>query len=594
MNEVKGKAAGAIGLALSGGGVRAAAFHAGVLRYLAEQGLLEKVVHVSSVSGGSLFVGMVFQHGNYRWPGSETYLREVFPHVRQTLTTQSLQCSAILRLVFNPLNWRFILSRANVLAQAIRGLWGVKAPLRALDDAPVWSINCTTGETGRRYRYKNGTMGDYELGYAEVDDFGLARAMAISAAFPGGIGPLTLRVKKFHWKKRKQWNAPEPEAYQPPFNRLHLYDGGLYDNLGIEPMFDVGQQLLKEDETLPSDITYLLVSDGGAPLAREGIPHPLNPFRFKRIADIALDQCRALRVRAFVNFLQKNPASGVYVGTDQSYTSLATELEACGKTVIDTLHITSWDQDHCDFKELQEILSTLKPKKIEYPGYDHDSENAKNCLQEILRYREARREAALSMFARRVDPPYVNGLDEANGLGYTDIIFHPKEIFSGSNDNSTVKLYREGMFNVASLGDVEHANIGSMLRRSRAFKTEVDVLILAHHGSDNDVNSKKFFETVKPTIAVCSSDYDNQYGHPHEDVKEALYEAGVPVFTTKTGDVLVESVPNHRKEYQVTNYKSNTTDISSTKRYVSKKFHLLNANADTIRNCRNPGFKGLK
>lgn len=314
MNEVKGAAAEAIGLALSGGGVRAAAFHAGVLRYLAERGLLEKVAHVSSVSGGSLFVGMVFQHGNYRWPGSKTYLREVLPHVRQTLTTQSLQCSAILRLVLNPLNWCFVLSRANVLAQAIRGLWGVKVPLSALRGTPVWSINCTTGETGRRYRFKNGTMGDYELGYADVDGFGLARAMAISAAFPGGIGPLTLKVKKFQWKKCMQWNAPQPEPYQPPFKRLHLYDGGLYDNLGIEPMFDVGQQSLKKDETLQSAISYLLVSDGGAPLTREGIPHPLNPFRFKRVADIAFDQCRALRVRAFVNFLQENPAAGAYLG----------------------------------------------------------------------------------------------------------------------------------------------------------------------------------------------------------------------------------------------------------------------------------------
>lgn len=314
MNEVKEPATGAIGLALSGGGVRAAAFHAGVLRYLAEQRLLEKVVHVSSVSGGSLFAGMVFQHGHYRWPGSETYLREVFPHIRQTLTTQSLQCSAILRLALNPLNWRFILSRANVLAQAIRGLWGVKVPLSALRGAPVWSINCTTGETGRRYRFKNGTMGDYELGYTDVDGFGLAKAMAISAAFPGGIGPLTLTVKKFQWKKRKQWNAPKPDPYQPPFSHLHLYDGGLYDNLGIEPLFDVGQQLLKEDETLPSKISYLLVSDGGAPLAREGIPHPLNPFRFKRIADIALDQCRALRVRAFINFVKKSPTAGAYLG----------------------------------------------------------------------------------------------------------------------------------------------------------------------------------------------------------------------------------------------------------------------------------------
>lgn len=280
--------------------------------------------------------------------------------------------------------------------------------------------------------------------------------------------------------------------------------------------------------------------------------------------------------------------------TDRSYPSLAAELEACGKTSIDTLHITSWDQDHCDFKELQEILSTLKPKKIEYPGYEHDSENYKNCLQEILRYRDARRRAALSMVARRIDPPYVNGLEETNGLGYTDIYYHPKEYFAGSNDNSTVKLFRGGMFNVASLGDVEHSNIGSMLRRCRTFKREVDILILAHHGSDNDVNSKKFLQTVRPTIAVCSSDYDNQYGHPHKDVKTALHEAGVRVFTTKTGDVLVESVPNHRKEYQVTNYKGNTTGISSEMRCVSKKFHLLNMNADSIRNRLHPGFKGIK
>lgn len=314
MNEVKGPATEAIGLALSGGGLRAAAFHAGALKYLAEQRFLDKVVHVSSVSGGSLFAGLVFQQGDYRWPGYDEYLREAFPNIRQTLTTQSLQSSAILRLALNPLNWRFILSRANVLAQAIDGLWGIKVPLSALHGVPVWSINCTTGETGRRYRFKNGTMGDYELGHAAVEGFSVAKAMAISAAFPGGIGPLTLKVKEFHWKKRKEWNASDLEPYQPPFSHLHLYDGGLYDNLGLEPMFDVGQQSLKEDKTLPSNLTYLLVSDGGAPLVREGIPHPLNPWRFKRIADIALDQSRALRVRAFVNFLIKNPTLGAYAG----------------------------------------------------------------------------------------------------------------------------------------------------------------------------------------------------------------------------------------------------------------------------------------
>ncbi|MBD2944623.1 patatin-like phospholipase family protein [Burkholderia pseudomallei] len=304
----------AIGLAFSGGGVRAAAFHAGVMRYLAEKGLLEDVLHVSSVSGGSLFVGMVFRLADYRWPGSQAYMNDVFPRFREMLTKQSLQWSALARLLLNPFNWRFLLSRANVLAQAIEALWDVRKPLSAIGASPVWSINCTTGETGRRFRFKGVTMGDYELGYADVGDFSLARAMAISAAFPGGIGPLTVKGGAFQWMKRKQWSAGEPEPYQLPFDRLHLYDGGLYDNLGIEPMFDVGSQELKSDGTLRSDITYLLVSDGGAPLARQTIPHPLNPFRFKRIADIALDQSRALRVRAFVNFLQRNPTAGAYVG----------------------------------------------------------------------------------------------------------------------------------------------------------------------------------------------------------------------------------------------------------------------------------------
>jgi NTE family protein len=314
MNEIKAGIHGAIGLALSGGGVRAAAFHAGVLRYLAERRLLENIVHISSVSGGSLFTGMVFRYANYHWPSSDVYLKDILPRFRHILTTQSLQYSAIIRLALNPLNWRFMISRANVLAQTIQSLWNITGSLNMLEETPVWSINCTTGETGRRYRFKNGTMGDYEIGYTDITGFSLAKAMAISAAFPGGIGPLAVKTKEFHWEKRKEWNDPKPEPYQPPFGYLHLYDGGLYDNLGIEPMFDAGQQQLKNDNSLRSNINYLLVSDAGAPLARQTIPHPLNPFRFKRIVDIISEQSRALRVRAFINFLQKNPTYGAYVG----------------------------------------------------------------------------------------------------------------------------------------------------------------------------------------------------------------------------------------------------------------------------------------
>jgi NTE family protein len=38
----------------------------------------------------------------------------------------------------------------------------------------------------------------------------------------------------------------------------------------------------------------------------------MNPLRLKRVADIAFDQARALRVRSFINFISANPKAGMY------------------------------------------------------------------------------------------------------------------------------------------------------------------------------------------------------------------------------------------------------------------------------------------
>src|SRR3954466_14526343 len=43
-----------IGLALSGGGFRASLYHLGLIRFLRDAGLLSKVSHITSVSGGSI------------------------------------------------------------------------------------------------------------------------------------------------------------------------------------------------------------------------------------------------------------------------------------------------------------------------------------------------------------------------------------------------------------------------------------------------------------------------------------------------------------------------------------------------------------
>ncbi|MFL1802809.1 hypothetical protein ACJW8F_15610 [Plesiomonas shigelloides] len=276
--------------------------------------------------------------------------------------------------------------------------------------------------------------------------------------------------------------------------------------------------------------------------------------------------------------------------TDVNEISLDEELKICEKSSINCLHITSWDQDHCTASELEKILVKYNPQKIEYPGYEPHTDNGEKSLNIIKEYHKNKTQAKI----KRIDPPFIKSLTSSKGVGYSDIYYHPKKLTEHSNDNSSVKLFRGGMFNVASLGDIESSNISSMLKGCRAFKHEVDILILAHHGADVDANSKNFFRTVKPTLVICTSNYDNQYSHPTENVRNNLFQLEIPIYTTKTGDVIIESSGNHRKNYTIKNYISNGNKLSSSTEFTSKKFSLLRNNSDTLKNIKSPGRRRLR
>lgn len=293
-----------IGLALSGGGVRASAYHAGVLLYLAEQNLLEDVVHISSVSGGTLFTGLVFARSALQWPSSDAYVHDVFPYIREILTTKSLQKEMVLRLCY-PRNWSFCLSRVKILAQSLEGLWGIKGTLSDLPPNVVWSINGATLETGQRFSFKSCRLGDDALGYADAPNFDLSSAIAVSAALPTAIGPLELDCDAFFWTQDK---AGHGKAYVPPYKTIHIYDGGMYDNLGMESLFDVATQSFTKD----SGIDFMISSDAGAPYEHSQIGNACNPKRLERLFRLLVDQARALRARSFIHFLQENPQSALY------------------------------------------------------------------------------------------------------------------------------------------------------------------------------------------------------------------------------------------------------------------------------------------
>ncbi|MBS0166215.1 MAG: patatin-like phospholipase family protein [Nitrospira sp.] len=296
-----------IALALSGGGIRAMVFHLGVLRLLAERHLLEHVQRISTVSGGSLLVGLMLQECEGRWPSSNDFLQTVYPALREKLCQRSLQWGAARQLI-RPWNVRFLLSRANLLALALEKEWNIRTKLRELPNTPEWSLNGTTAENGKRFRFKREDIGDYQIGYAAPNNFMLASAMAVSAAFPGGFGPLRITTSEFSWRK-KEWGAPigteTPTAIEYPV--LHLYDGGIYDNLGLEPFFDAG----KGEPKHPGIV--IILSDAGSPLPSGFSSFALSPFRLQRVVDIMSDQAHALRVRTFSNYLQQSPGRGALI-----------------------------------------------------------------------------------------------------------------------------------------------------------------------------------------------------------------------------------------------------------------------------------------
>ena len=246
--------------------------------------------------------------------------------------------------------------------------------------------------------------------------------------------------------------------------------------------------------------------------------------------------------------------------TDTNKDSIDIELEECGLTTISNLHITSWDQDHCSPSQLEQIFQKFNPKKVEYPGYEPHTDCGKESLKIILAHKKENEHKRII----QVTPEYISSLNDAEDYGYNNILYHPKFITPESaNNNSTVKQFRKGSFNVLSLGDVECSNLSSALSRYKSINSEVDVMILAHHGADNGFTTSNFLKKVRPHVAIATSNYANQFEHPKPEIREKLYKHDIHLFTTKTGDVVIHSIKNHTGHFKVVNLKAGSTEISS-------------------------------
>lgn len=108
------------------------------------------------------------------------------------------------------------------------------------------------------------------------------------------------------------------------------------------------------------------------------------------------------------------------------------------------------------------------------------------------------------------------------------------------NENSVVLKFTHGETSFMLSGDAEDDQ-EAYLVDAYGEELRATVMKAGHHGSSSS-SSGAFVDAVDPRVAVVSSAYDSQYGHPHEEVLERFADRSIPTYWTAThGDVVFVS-----------------------------------------------------
>ncbi len=246
-----------IGLAFSGGGTRAAAFSYGVLEVLAdstitwdgqERRLLDEIDMISSVSGGSFtaaYFGLFGDRILQDYPEKFLY-RDVQGHLTWSL--------------FSPVSWFQLGSgqfdRSDLAAEYYDEILFEEKTLGDVvaGGGPRLNINATEIALGAQFTFD---PPQFALICSDYDSFPVSRAVTASSAVPilfssvilenyAGSCPVAIppwalaatRDPDPHSRARHLVQQMEDYMDSEEMPYLHLYDGGLTDNLGVRPFLN--------------------------------------------------------------------------------------------------------------------------------------------------------------------------------------------------------------------------------------------------------------------------------------------------------------------------------------------------------------------
>lgn len=220
-----------LGLALSGGGCRAVAFHCGTLSALSQLDLLDGVDVVSAVSGGSLFAA-AWMTAEVKGSSVDRFIRGMQTAMSRGFVARSFRSPLLLALT--PC---VPYSRSDLLADTFDRSLFHGLTLGQLPERPVLCLNATILNNGQVAKFGRDGFSAWGVSCQGASpshvvpwsNFPLARAVMASAAFPIGLPPLTLRKRDFPKGTRFR-------GLLAGTTKIYLTDGGVLENLGVQTL----------------------------------------------------------------------------------------------------------------------------------------------------------------------------------------------------------------------------------------------------------------------------------------------------------------------------------------------------------------------